>query len=176
MVVNCPWIRVWPNIFTWLFFPPHPALQSTATEQDVLQELAMKPAIIKNPVRHFAMFLMNHWINIWPAHDFFKLELTFLTLFSCPLMLWSCVKGRMDYKKTLRYSGFTEHVFSILTVFNKVSDFLKNCKKRNHDFQKKEKKRKKQKKDIQELWKRFENIPVKVHQNKYLKMHVMKWI
>lgn len=71
-------------LFYFSFLPP---FQSTAPEQDVLQELAMKPAIIKKPVLHFAMFLMNHWINIWPDHDFFKLELTFLTLFSCPLML-----------------------------------------------------------------------------------------
>jgi len=52
---------------------------------------------------------------------------------------------------------------------------LKNCKKRNCDFPKpkREKKKEKQKKDIQ---KTFEDIPVKVHQNKYLKMYVMKWI
>lgn len=62
-------------------------VKGTAQKQDVLQELAVKPVIIKNPVLYFATFLMNHWINIWQEHEFCKLELTFLTLFSCPLML-----------------------------------------------------------------------------------------
>lgn len=74
--------ELWFDLILFFFFLKH-----CFKGQDVLQELAVKPAIIKNPVLHFATFLMNHWINIWPDRDFCKLELTFLTLFSCPLML-----------------------------------------------------------------------------------------
>lgn len=136
---SCPWIMVWPNVFS--FFSSFKALHQNRTSYKNWQWNLGSLQIQYYVLQHFWWITAQIFgLSIISA----SLNLLFSPYFLAP-WCFDLVQKEEWTIKTLRYSGFTEHVFSILTVFNKVFDFLMNCKKRNCDFQKKRRQKRKTK-------------------------------